>query len=167
MLKKMLRRLAAVLLLGCTGSYGVVAAAGDETGIEFRVFTGSEPALFPNSVLIMGRKQAVLVDGQWWLSEGMRLADMIAASGRELTTILVTHAHPDHYSGLNPVLERFPNAKVLARKPVRDVIAYEYPAKLMHWQAAARNSSTRRSITCASTWRSRDPGSGSSRLRAR
>ena len=110
------------------------AHGAGKVALEIRVFAGIEPALYPNSVLILGQKEAVLVDGQWWLSEGRKLADWIAQSGRKLTTILITHAHPDHYTGLNAVVERFPEARVLARKHVRDVIYYEYPAKLMHWR---------------------------------
>lgn len=104
------------------------------TPLEFQIFAGVEPSLLPNSVLILGQREAVLVDGQWWLSEGRKLADMIEQSGRKLTTVLITHAHPDHYMGLEPIVERFPHVRVLARKPVRDVIAYEFPAKRMHWQ---------------------------------
>jgi glyoxylase-like metal-dependent hydrolase (beta-lactamase superfamily II) len=124
----------------CVAALLLVAAGAHAAGkapLEIRVFAGIEPALYPNSVLIMGEKDAVLVDGQWWLSEGRKVADWIAQSGRKLTTILITHAHPDHYTGLNAVVERFPDARVLARKYVRDVIYYEYPAKLMHWQELA------------------------------
>ena len=98
------------------------------------MYSGVKPSLYPNSILILGEKEAVLVDGQWWLSEGKKVADMIAQSGRKLTTILITHAHPDHYMGLNPIVARFPGVKVLARKAVREEIMYEFPAKRMHWQ---------------------------------
>ncbi len=125
-----LRAFCLALLLVASGA----AFSADDVPLEIRVFAGIEPALYPNSVLILGQQEAVLVDGQWWLSEGRKLADWIAQSGRRLTTILITHAHPDHYTGLNAVLERFPDARVLARKSVRDIIHYEYPAKLMHWQ---------------------------------
>ena len=107
------------------------------------MFSGSEPSLFPNSILIMGRKDAVLIDGQWWLSEGRKLADMIGESGRRLTTILVTHAHPDHYMGLNAVVERFPDVRVLARKPVREEIQYGFPGKLLHWQEITQDMPSR------------------------
>lgn len=102
--------------------------------LQIQMYEGIEPALFPNSILIMGEREAVLVDGQWWLSEGAKVADFVEQSGRELTTVLITHGHPDHYSGLAPVLERFPNARVLARRAVQEVVRYEYPAKLRHWQ---------------------------------
>lgn len=102
--------------------------------LEFRMFSGVEPSLFPNSILIMGEEEAVLVDGQWWLSEGEKLADLIEETGRRLKAVLITHDHPDHYMGLNPVLKRFPDARVLAREPVRDEIKYAFQSKRRHWQ---------------------------------
>ncbi|MBI2994768.1 MAG: MBL fold metallo-hydrolase [Gammaproteobacteria bacterium] len=108
--------------------------ARTSSDLEFQMFTGVEASLFPNSVLILGKRDAVLIDGQWWLSEGRKLADMIERSGRRLKAILVTHAHPDHYMGLTPIVERFPGVRVLARKPVREEIQYGFPGKLLHWQ---------------------------------
>ena len=54
--------------------------------------------------------------------------------GRPLKKVIVTHGHPDHYWGLATVLESFPNARVLARKGVRDEIANQFGAKWIHWQ---------------------------------
>ena len=110
------------------------SCASNPAPLEFQMYSGVKPSLYPNSILILGKKEAVLVDGQWWLSEGKKVADMIERSGRKLTTILITHAHPDHYMGLNPIVERFPGVRVLARKAVREEILYEFPAKRRHWQ---------------------------------
>jgi glyoxylase-like metal-dependent hydrolase (beta-lactamase superfamily II) len=121
--------IAALFLIWSWGSY-----AGDGAGLQFQVYAGVKPSLYPNSILILGEREAVLVDGQWWTSEGRKVADMVQKSGRRLTTILITHYHPDHYMGLNPVLERFPQARVLARKPIHDEIQYSFQSKLRHWQ---------------------------------
>ena len=59
---------------------------------------------------------------------------MIRDSGRELTHILITHGHPDHYWGLGTILEQFPRAEVLARRGTRDEIANQFAAKWIHWQ---------------------------------
>ena len=118
----------------CLILFPVCALPAEPRDLELRMYSGSEASLFPNSVLILGEREAVLVDGQWWLSEGEKLAEMIAASGRRLTTVLITHAHPDHYMGLQPVLARFPDARVLARKPIRDEIRFSFQSKRRHWQ---------------------------------
>jgi glyoxylase-like metal-dependent hydrolase (beta-lactamase superfamily II) len=125
---------AVLLALACAIPACAGVSTPQSTALEFRMFTGVEPSLYPNSILILGREEAVLVDGQWWLSEGRKLADMIEQSGRRLTTILITHAHPDHYMGLNAVVDRFPGVRVLARRPVREEIQYGFPGKLLHWQ---------------------------------
>src|SRR6516225_1629642 len=43
-----------------------------------------------------------------------RLIEWLADSGKNLTTIYITHAHGDHFLGLKPLLDRFPNARALA-----------------------------------------------------
>ena len=109
----------------------------DATPIEFEVFVAEPRALASNAVLIKGRDAAVLVDNCLILSDAEKLVRMIRASGRELTTVLVTHAHPDHYFGLPALREAFPAAKILARPAVIDGIR-EYRAKIVHWQEMYR-----------------------------
>jgi glyoxylase-like metal-dependent hydrolase (beta-lactamase superfamily II) len=43
-----------------------------------------------------------------------KLVDWVVDSGKNLTTIYVTHAHGDHFFGLKLVLDRFPNARAFA-----------------------------------------------------
>jgi len=42
------------------------------------------------------------------------LAEWVAATGKNLTTIYVTHGHGDHFFGMSVLLDRFPNARPLA-----------------------------------------------------
>ena len=42
------------------------------------------------------------------------VVDWVAESGKNLTTIYITHAHGDHFLGLKSLLDRFPNAKAFA-----------------------------------------------------
>jgi len=66
------------------------------------------------ATLIHGEKDAVLADPLMTAAEGEDLAGWIAATGKNLTTIFVTHGHGDHFFGAAPVLDRFPDAKVVA-----------------------------------------------------
>jgi glyoxylase-like metal-dependent hydrolase (beta-lactamase superfamily II) len=66
------------------------------------------------STLIMGRHRAVLVDPPLTTQQAGQVGDWIAASGRELRQIYITHGHGDHWFGAIPLLERFPGVTVLA-----------------------------------------------------
>jgi len=70
------------------------------------------------ATLIYGERDAVLVDPLMTADEGEDLAGWIVASGKNLTTIFVTHGHGDHFFGAAPVLERFPDAKMVATPAV-------------------------------------------------
>ncbi|MBF9132177.1 MBL fold metallo-hydrolase [Plantactinospora sp. S1510] len=66
------------------------------------------------ATLISGNREAVLVDALMTVAEARKLTDWIAATGKHLTTIYVTHGHGDHFFGASTVLERFPDARVVA-----------------------------------------------------
>jgi glyoxylase-like metal-dependent hydrolase (beta-lactamase superfamily II) len=76
---------------------------------------GDAPAWDPTtSTLIFGARDAVLVDPLMTVRESAALADWVALHDRDLTTIYITHGHGDHYLGLPIVLDRFPQARVVA-----------------------------------------------------
>ena len=66
------------------------------------------------STLIHGERDAVLVDALMTKDESRVLADWVVAAGKNVTAIFVTHAHGDHFFGAPAVLERFPDARVVA-----------------------------------------------------
>jgi len=80
--------------------------------------------------LIYGERDAVLIDTFLSEQQSRELVDWVVASGKNLTTIYVTHAHGDHFFGLKLLLDRFPGAKAIATAPVvaaiRDQISPEF-----------------------------------------
>src|ERR1700738_2927367 len=68
-----------------------------------------------SSTLISGERDAVLVDTPITVEQARALANWVAASGKNLTTIYATHGHGDHFFGARSVLERFPGARFVAR----------------------------------------------------
>src|SRR5579862_4236758 len=75
-----------------------------------------------SSTLISGKRDAVLVDTAITIDQNQKLADWIAASGKNLTTIYATHGHGDHFFGVNTIQKRFPNARFVATREVIDVM---------------------------------------------
>jgi glyoxylase-like metal-dependent hydrolase (beta-lactamase superfamily II) len=64
--------------------------------------------------LIYGERDAVLVDTFLSNQHSKELLDWVVESGKNLTTIYVTHAHGDHFFGLKLLLDRFPSARAFA-----------------------------------------------------
>ena len=65
--------------------------------LALQVIRGGEFDLFANYVLVMGESEAILIDTPFTQTQSRRLVEDIRALGRELTHILLSHAHPDHY----------------------------------------------------------------------
>src|SRR3984893_5710665 len=72
------------------------------------------------STLILGERDAVLVDTAITVEQNQKLAEWIAASRKNLTMIYATHRPVDHFFGGNPLQEEFPTAPFVA---TREVIA--------------------------------------------
>lgn len=60
-----------------------------------------------NSHLILGDSEAMLIDAQFSEDEGKNVIKMIEASGKRLSKIVITHAHPDHYYGLESLGQKY------------------------------------------------------------
>jgi glyoxylase-like metal-dependent hydrolase (beta-lactamase superfamily II) len=68
--------------------------------------------------LVYGERDAILVDTFLSVQHSKELVDWVAESGKNLTTIYITHAHGDHFFGLKLLLDRFPNARAFATASV-------------------------------------------------
>ena len=71
-----------------------------------------------SATLISGRRDAVLVDPLMTIEQGMAVADWVSTTGKNLTTVYVTHGHGDHWFGLGAVRERFPGVQAVATPAV-------------------------------------------------
>jgi glyoxylase-like metal-dependent hydrolase (beta-lactamase superfamily II) len=71
-----------------------------------------------SATLISGRQDAVLVDPLMTIEQGMAVADWVATTGKNLTTVYITHGHGDHWFGLGAVRERFPGVRAVATPAV-------------------------------------------------
>jgi glyoxylase-like metal-dependent hydrolase (beta-lactamase superfamily II) len=104
--------------------------------LQYQVFTATRPGINPDvppgyeallwvansATLIYGKRDAVLVDTFFTIDHSAKLVDEIAASGKNLTHIYVTHGHGDHFFGINALKRRFPNVRAGAPASVVDRI---------------------------------------------
>jgi glyoxylase-like metal-dependent hydrolase (beta-lactamase superfamily II) len=90
------------------------------------------------STLIHGTQDAVLVDAFMTVKQADALVDWVAASGKNLTTIYITHGHGDHWFGIGALLERFPNARAVATPDVVRVMRQHASPELLEriWKAS-------------------------------
>lgn len=77
------------------------------------------------STLIMGRHDAVLVDPPLTIAQADEVGDWVAASGRKLAQIYITHGHGDHWFGALRLLERFPGVTVRATEGTAKLMAVQ------------------------------------------
>jgi glyoxylase-like metal-dependent hydrolase (beta-lactamase superfamily II) len=68
--------------------------------------------------LVTGAEDAVLIDAPYTYGQIERVRNWILASGRRLRHVYVTHAHGDHWLGVNELLSTFPDVSVYATSGV-------------------------------------------------
>ena len=108
---------------------------------------GSASGFHVTSSLIKGEKEMILVDGQFLQSDAHRLVAQMLETGLSLKSIVITHAHPDHYFGLDVVLKSFPNTPIYAAPEVVTEMAVMSPKKMKQWKPVFGNNLTNNPVT--------------------
>ena len=90
-----------------------------------------------SATLICGRYDAVLVDPLMTVEQGMAVADWVSTTGKDLTTVYVTHGHGDHWFGLGAVRERFPGVRAVATPAVVEAMRKSSAPQVLQtfWQS--------------------------------
>jgi glyoxylase-like metal-dependent hydrolase (beta-lactamase superfamily II) len=112
----------------------LTSGAAVQAKTDLQVYTASPAGFEVNSTLLTGGKDAILIDAQFTLADAHRLAAMILESKKNLTTVYVTHAHPDHYFGLQVIKQTFPKAKIVALPATVAEIKKTGAAKVAQWK---------------------------------
>ncbi|GLZ78306.1 MBL fold metallo-hydrolase [Actinorhabdospora filicis] len=95
--------------------------------------TAGEAGLFVNAYLIETADGVIVIDTSLLNTEIDQLADRIDALGKPVLGIFVTHAHPDHFNGVDTLVRRNPGTPVYATEGVARVIAEIADAKRAQW----------------------------------
>lgn len=116
----------------CAAAFATAAAA--QSHLDIKVHTGHGFNGYDvNSTMISGEKDMIVIDPQFTLSEAHRLAAEILESKKNLTTIYVTHPHPDHLFGLAVLKQAFPNARAVALPATAKAAITAWPARQKFW----------------------------------
>jgi glyoxylase-like metal-dependent hydrolase (beta-lactamase superfamily II) len=109
------------------------ANAAEQSKLALEVFTSTPHGYSVTSTLVYGDDELLLIDPQFLLSEARQVVDKIRATGRTLTTIYSTHAHPDHFLGVAAIKEAFPDARYVALPEVRERMITSWPGRRNFW----------------------------------
>lgn len=132
---QVLRRKAALVnAMLVTAALTVGISSANAAELQLQTYNPQQMGVFPiSATLISGPHEAMLVDAEFSTHDGAKLVRMIKASGKQLTTILITCGDPDFYFGLQPIVAAFPDAKVIATQKVVDHINATKAAKIAYW----------------------------------
>src|ERR1700692_3628040 len=115
------------------------AAASDRMGAilvsrfgPFKIHSYLSPAdgFHVNTQMIEGPTAVVIFDGQLLLPYAGEVASYARTLGTPVDRIILSHAHTDHWSGLQVLTDRFPDARVFALDGVADQLRARGQARL-------------------------------------
>ncbi|MBT3364048.1 MAG: MBL fold metallo-hydrolase [Chloroflexi bacterium] len=104
-----------------------------KSSLTLKVIYGGAKGFSATSTLVMGEKDAVLIDVPIILSQAHRVVAEILESKRNLKYIYITHGHPDHFFSASVFVQAFPNAQLIAIPQVCKDVALSIPERLKFW----------------------------------
>ncbi|KAF1022198.1 MAG: hypothetical protein GAK30_01343 [Paracidovorax wautersii] len=115
--------------------------------LTLQVYNPQDKAIFPvSSVLVTGRRDAVLIDAQFQRNDAQALVQLIRASGKRLTTIYISHSDPDYYFGLDVLQDAFPAARIVATANTVAAIHASMQGKQAYWSPILKANAPRRLV---------------------
>src|SRR6266853_5813130 len=118
------------------------AVAGGQHRFSIKVFTSPDDQFWANSVIIEGPREVMLVDAQLTKTNGERVLQEIREIKKPLSIIYITHAHADHFLGLEVFKEAYPRVRIIATSVVVDRINKVYQEKIDKWKTILGSRAT-------------------------
>jgi len=98
--------------------------------VKIHSYLSPAEGLQVNTQMIEGPNAVVIFDGQLLLPYAGEVASYVQTIGKPVDRIILSHAHTDHWGGLQVLTERFPGVRVFALDGVADQIRAGGPARL-------------------------------------
>ena len=93
---------------------------GDTT---FHTYTAPEAGFRVNTHIVETPTELTVIDAQLALPLAQEVVAVINDIGKPVARFIISHAHPDHFSGLQVLAEAFPTADIYALQSVRGYLA--------------------------------------------
>jgi glyoxylase-like metal-dependent hydrolase (beta-lactamase superfamily II) len=98
--------------------------------VKIHSYLSPAEGLHVNTQMVEGPNAVVIFDAQLLLPYADEVASYVQTLGKPIDRIILSHAHTDHWGGLQVLTERFPDARVFALDGIADQIRARGPARL-------------------------------------
>ena len=89
-------------------------------GTTFHSYEAPEAGFRVNSHIVETASELTIIDAQLALPFAEEVVSVVREIGKPVARIIITHGHPDHFSGLQVVHAAFADAPILAIQKTRD-----------------------------------------------
>ena len=103
------------------------------SNLTVEVFRGEEASV--NSYIFSNGSSQIVMDVLRNSREAQKLAERIRSKALPLTHILITHGHPDHYTGMDLLKKVFPEARIVVPSEAikQDIIGFSQWMESVGW----------------------------------
>jgi len=122
------------------------AFAGGQHSFSIKVFTSPDDQFWANSVIVEGIHEVMLVDAQLTKTNAEKVLRQVEETNKPLSIIYITHAHADHFLGLEVFKDAYPRVRIIATSAVVDRTNKVYQEKIDKWKAILGSSATSRAV---------------------
>jgi glyoxylase-like metal-dependent hydrolase (beta-lactamase superfamily II) len=98
--------------------------------VKIHSYLSSADGFHVNTQMIEGPTAVVIFDGQLLLPYANEVASYVQTLGKPVDRIILSHGHTDHWSGLQVLTERFPDARLFALDGIADQLRARGQARL-------------------------------------